>query len=108
MNTNASSSSGTTAAAAAYQTQATENVYFNVTGVDVHFGVVCPHKPRPISQILAKVEKHGLRVQATALPGDHIKSLFIIHARDAREGIAKVIPLKVQCNMAAKDIQSLI
>ena len=66
---------------AAYQTQATENVCFNVTGVDVHFGVVCPRKPRPISQILAKVEKHGLRVQSTQLPGDHIKSLLIIHAR---------------------------
>lgn len=78
MSTNASSSSGT---AAAYQTQATENVSFNVTGVDVHFGVVCPRKPRPLSQIIAKVEKHGLEVQKTELPGDHMKSLFIIHAR---------------------------
>ncbi|KAL1801936.1 hypothetical protein ACET3Z_030583 [Daucus carota] len=92
----------------AYQTQATKNVYFNVTGDDVHFGVICPSKPRPIARILAEVEKHGMEIQAVEEPGEHVKSMLIIHARDAREGIGKVIPLKVQCRTAAEEMQSLL
>lgn len=54
---------------------------FNVTGFDVHFGVICPSKPRPIARVIAKVEKHGVEVQSVELPGEHIKSMFIIRVR---------------------------